>query len=167
MALPHHQYCLMVWRNFEADRNKVQGETLLKLQKRFVGIIAGQGGHYYADPLFSKYGFLKVGKLYQQQLRMHAWKFYNNRLPDSQAAMLARVGESHSYRTKTARSGLMVSTKDCRLVGYRIPTEWRTLTEEQRAIPSVVGYKRSSKGDFLVQCGVFQCGVVGCLVCGH
>jgi hypothetical protein len=50
----------MVWGNFEAHRNKAQGKTLLKLQKRFVGIIAGQGGRYHADPLFVKYGILKV-----------------------------------------------------------------------------------------------------------
>jgi hypothetical protein len=106
----------MVWGNFEADRNKAQGETLLKLQKRFVGIIAGQGGRYHADPLVAKYGILKVGDLYQQQLRMHAWKFQNDRLPDSQAAMLARVGESHSYGTRAARSGLVVSRGDHRMV---------------------------------------------------
>jgi hypothetical protein len=79
MVLPHLQYCLMVWGNFEADRNKARGETLLKLQKRFLGIIVGQGGRYYADPLFAKYGILKVGDLYRQQLRMHAWKFHNDR----------------------------------------------------------------------------------------
>jgi hypothetical protein len=117
MVLPHLQYCLMVWGNFKADRNKEQGETLLKLQKRFVGIIAGQGGFYNADPLFAKYGILKVGDLYRQQLRMYAWKFYNDRLPDSQAAMLARVGEPHSYGTRAVRSGLVVSMGDHRLVG--------------------------------------------------
>jgi hypothetical protein len=130
LVLPHLQYCLMVWGNFEADRNKVQGETLLKLQKKFVGIIAGQDGCYYVDPLFAKYGILKVGDLYRQQFRMHAWKFHNDRLPDSQAAMLARVGESHSYGMRAARSGLVVSTGDHRMVGYRVPTEWGTLTEE-------------------------------------
>jgi hypothetical protein len=51
----------MVLRNFEADRNKAQDETLLKLQKRFVGIIAGKSGHYHAVPMFAKYGILKVG----------------------------------------------------------------------------------------------------------
>ena len=40
---------------------------------------------------------------------------------------------------------------DHRLVGYRVPTEWRTLTEEQRGLGSVAGFKRSSKGDFLVE----------------
>jgi hypothetical protein len=61
----------MVWRNFEAHRNEAQRETLLKLQKRFEGIIAGQGGRYHVEPLFAKYGILKVGDLYRQQLRMH------------------------------------------------------------------------------------------------
>jgi hypothetical protein len=47
MVLPHLQYYLMVWRKFEADQNKAQGETLL-------GIIAERGGRYHADPLFAK-----------------------------------------------------------------------------------------------------------------
>jgi hypothetical protein len=76
------------------------------------------------DPLFGKYGILKVGDLYRQQLRMHTWKFHNDRLPDSQAAVFARVRESHSYETRAAHSGLVVSTGDHRMVGYRIPTEW-------------------------------------------
>jgi hypothetical protein len=92
MVLPHLQFCLMMRGNFEAERNKAQGETLPKLQKRFVGIIVGQGGRYHADSLLAKYGILKVGDLYWQQLRMHTWKFHNNRLPDSQTAMLAKVG---------------------------------------------------------------------------
>jgi hypothetical protein len=70
------------------------GETLLKLQKRFVGLIAGKGDRYHADPLFSRYGVLRVGNLYRQQLRLHAWKFCSGRLPDSQMATLRRVERS-------------------------------------------------------------------------
>jgi hypothetical protein len=44
MVLPHLQYCLMVWGDYEADRNLAYGETPLKLQKRFVVLIAGAGG---------------------------------------------------------------------------------------------------------------------------
>jgi hypothetical protein len=47
MVLPHLQYCLMVWGDFEAGRNLAYGETLLKLQKRFVELIAGKGGRYH------------------------------------------------------------------------------------------------------------------------
>jgi hypothetical protein len=35
----------------------------------------------------------------------------------------ARVGDSHSYGTMAVRRGLVVSTGDHRMVGYRIPTE--------------------------------------------
>jgi hypothetical protein len=76
---------------------------------------------------------------------------FQSRMKDSQAAMLGRVGESHSYGTRVARGGLVVSMGNRRLVGYRILMEWGTLTE----------------GDFLVQYGAFQCGVVGCWVCGR
>jgi hypothetical protein len=56
--------------------------------------------------------------------------FHSGRLPDSQAAMLVRVGESHSYGTRVACSGFVVSTGDRRLVGYKTPIEWVHLTEE-------------------------------------
>jgi hypothetical protein len=105
MILPHLQYCLMVWGDFEAGRNRAYGETLLKLQKRFVGLIAGRRGHYHADPLFARYGVLKVGDLYRQQLRLHAWKFWNGTLPDGQVATLRRVDESHGYGTRSAGAG--------------------------------------------------------------
>jgi hypothetical protein len=70
--------------------------------------------------------------------------------------MLARVEESHSHGSRVARSGLVVSTGDLRLDRYRILTEWGTLTEEQRVIMSVTGFKQSSRGDFLVQYEAFQ-----------
>jgi hypothetical protein len=46
--------------------------------------------------------------------------------------MIRRVDESHSYGTRFARSGLVVGSGDHRLVKYRVPVLWRTLTEEQR-----------------------------------
>ena len=92
MVLPHLQYCLMVWGDFEVGLNRTCGEALLlRLQKRFVGLMAGKRGIYNADPLFARFGVLKVGDLYRQQVRVHAWKFWNGRLPENQAAMLQRV----------------------------------------------------------------------------
>jgi hypothetical protein len=46
-----------------------------------IRVIAGKGGRYHVDSLFSGYGVLKVGEVYRQQLRLHAWKFCNGR-PD-------------------------------------------------------------------------------------
>jgi hypothetical protein len=123
MVLPDLQYCLMMWGDFEAGRNKAYGEILLKLQKRFVGMIAGKGGRYHADPLFSGYGVLKLGDQYRQQLRLHAWKFCNSRLPDSQMATLRRMDGSHGYGTRSARSGLVVGSGDHKLVSNRVPAK--------------------------------------------
>ena len=166
LVLPHLQYCLMVWGNFATDRNKTRGDALLRLQKRFVGLMAGKRGRYHADPLFARFGVLKVGDLYRQQVRVHAWRFWNGRLPENQAAMLDRVGSLHGHATRSARSGLVVATRDHGSVGYRVPVEWRSLTEEQRGLGSVAGFKRSSRAGFLGQYGGFVCRAVGCGVCG-
>jgi hypothetical protein len=130
-----------VWGDFEAGRNLAYGETLLK------------GGQYHADPLFAGYGILRWGTriLYSQQLRLHAWKFWNNRLPDGQMVTLRRVDGLHGYHgTRSARSRLVVGSGKHRLVAYRVPAEWRTLTQEQWGMGLVGGFKRSSKGDFSV-----------------
>ena len=135
MVLPHLQYCLMVWGGFEASCNRTRGEALLRLQKRFVGLMAGKRGIYHADPLFARFGVLKVGDLYRQQVRVHTWKFWNGTLPENQAAMLQRADERHGYGTRAARGGeLALSSRDHRGVGYRVPTEWRSLSKEQRGM---------------------------------
>ena len=75
IVLPHLQYCLIVWGDFVGGRNKTLASCLLKYQKKFLGMIAQAKGRYHSDPLFAKYGMLKVDDLYRQQLRMYAWKF--------------------------------------------------------------------------------------------
>ena len=90
---------------FEQDANGVRAGVLLRYQKRFAGLAAGRRGRYHADPILARHGMLKVGDLYRQQLRVHAWRFWNGRLPSNQAAMLSRVGEVHGYGTRSARGG--------------------------------------------------------------
>ena len=141
------------------------GGALLRYQKRFAGLIAGRRGRYHADPLLARLGMLKVGDLYRQQMRVHAWRFWNGRLPENQAAMLGRVGDVHGYGTRSARAGLFVSTRDHRSVGYRIPREWASLTEAQRGVGSLAGFKRGSRGAFIGDYAGFVCGDRGCYVC--
>ena len=81
----------MVWGDFREGRNATIGGSLLRHQKRLAGLIAGKGGMYHADPLLAQHGMLKVEDLYRQQLRVHAWRFWNGWLPENQAAMLGRI----------------------------------------------------------------------------
>ena len=108
---------------------------------------------------------LKVEDLYRQQLRIHAWQFWRGRLPENQAAMLGRIDRVHGHGTRAAGSGLHVSTRDHRSVGYRVPVEWGTMTEAQRGVASLAAFKRGSKGGFLEGYAAFVCrGGVGCVV---
>ena len=122
--------------------------------------MAGKHGIYHADPLFARFGVLKVGDLYRQQVRVHAWKFWNGRLPENQAAMLQRVDERHGHGTRAARGGgLALSSGDHRGVGDRVLTAWRSLSEEQRGMGQI------SRVGFLVGYGAFVYGVAGCRAC--
>ena len=166
LVLPHLQYCLMVWGDFREGGNLTLGGALLRYQKRIARMVAGVRGRCHADPLLAEYGMLKVGDLYRQQLRVHAWRFWNGRLPGNQAAMLGRAGSVHGHATRSARVGLFLSSRDHRAVGYRVPKEWATLTEAQRTVGSLASFKRGSRGGFLGAYRAFVCGVVGCGACG-
>ena len=106
---------------------------------------------------------LKVGDLYRQQLRVHAWRFWNGQLPENQAAMLSRVSEVHGYGTRSARAGIHLAARDRGMVGYRVPTEWATLTEAQRGMGSLAAFKRGSRAGFLAGYAADVC--AGCYVC--
>ena len=116
--------------------------------------------------MLADFGMLKVGDLYRQQLRVHAWRFWRGRLPENQAAMLGRVGSVHGHATRSARVGLFLSSRDHRAVGYRVHKEWATLTEAQRMVGSLAAFKRGSRGGFLGAYRAFVCREVGCGVCG-
>ena len=166
MVLPHLQYCLMLWGDLHGDRNATLGGALLRYQKRFAGLASGIRGRYHADPLLARHGMLKLGDLYRQQLRVHAWRFWNGRLPTNQAAMLSRVGEVHGYGTRAARGGLHLGGRDHGSVGYRVPTEWALLGSDHREMGSLAGFKRESRRGFLDGYRSNVCVVRGCYVCG-
>ena len=165
LVLPHLQYCLLVWGDFEEERNKTLGEALLRYQKKFLGLISGTRGRCHSDPLFYKFGMLKVGDLYKQQVRVHAWKFSKGRLPDNQIAMLSKVSDVHKHNTRLSETGLFISTKDHRSVGYKIPKEWDSLSVELRGFSSLGTFKKKSKEGFLAKYKSFDCKNENCHVC--
>ena len=80
--------------------------------------------------------------------------------------MLSRIGEVHGYGTRSAaRGGLHLGSRDHRSVGYRVPREWATLTEEQRGMGSLAGFKRESREGFLRGYRMNVCVRRDCYVC--
>ena len=45
--------------------------------------------------------------------------------------------------------GLHLGTRDHRSVGYRVPREWGLLTDAQRGMGSLAGFKREARAVFL------------------
>ena len=165
LVLPHLQYCLMVWGDFREGGNQTVGGSLLRHQKSVARMVAGVRGRCHADPLLAEGGMLKIGDLYRQQLRVHAWRFWHGKLPANQAAMLGRTDGVHGHATRAARAGLYLSARDHRSVGYRVPKEWATVTEAQRMVGSLASFKRGSRDGFLPKYRAFECGVRGWGVC--
>ena len=79
--------------------------------------------------------------------------------------MLTRTADLHGYGTRSARRGLAVTARDHRVLGYRVPKEWATLTEAQRGAGSLAAFKRGSRAGFLAEYGLFACNDGGCWVC--
>ena len=80
--------------------------------------------------------------------------------------MLSRAAAVHGHRTRSAVTGIALTSRDHRSVGYRVPKEWLSLPESQRGLRSVGAFKRGSRAGFLAEYAMFECRNVGCGVCG-
>ena len=49
----------------------------------------------------------------------------------------------------------------------RVPVEWASLTDDQRGMGSLAGFKRGSRDGFLAGYRSFVCAVRDCYVCGE
>ena len=81
-------------------------------------------------------------------------------------AMLGRIESVHEHNTRAARAGIFLSAREHRSIGYRVPKEWASLSEEMRSFGSLAGFKRRSKKEFVDIYVSFECGERGCQVCG-
>ena len=80
--------------------------------------------------------------------------------------MLSRAADVHGYGTRSAQRGLHLASRDHGSVGYRVPTEWASLTDDQRGMGSLAGFKKGSRDGFLAVYGASVCRVRDCYVCG-
>ena len=128
-------------------------------------MVEGKTGVYHADPLFAKHGVLKIEDLHRQQTRIHAWQFWNGRLPENQAAMFQRTSDRHNYCTRSAGTGVTMMTGDQHSMRYKIAKEWSLLPDKLKSQQSLTAFKRQSRRLFIEQYKRFSCKQAGCRAC--
>ena len=163
MVLPHLQYCLINWGNFSANSNIKFGKKLLTLQKSLVRIIDSAPRLSHADPLFYNQNSLKIDDLYEQSVRMFAFKLFNNVLPNEIATFFPKT--THGHNTRSAKNNLFVERADPRSIKSIVPRCWNSLPSEMKQAASIAAFKNMSKTSLLAPYGRFICRVKHCPSC--
>ena len=73
---------------------------------------------------------------------------------------------THTHNTRAAKTGLSISSQDHRAVGFRVPKEWLSLSENLRAMTSLGGFKKKSKDEIIKKYKLFNCDKLNCRACG-
>ena len=78
----------MNWGNFKGDRNLKLRDGILTLQKCLVRIICKAHRISHADPLFAKFGILKIDDLYAHSVRIFSYKMSRDMLPGGMTGLI-------------------------------------------------------------------------------
>ena len=163
MVLPHLQYCLLNWGNFQHDRNLKLRDRILRLQKCFLRIIHKTHRLAHADPLFSQMNALKIDDLYAQSVRCFSFKLTRNMLPSRMLSLGNKI--VHSHNTRGAKNNLIVNSSDHRSLQYVFPKHWNSLPTSLKESPSISSFKTNSKRDLLAPYSAFKCTTHDCRSC--
>ena len=163
MVLPHLQYCIINWGSFKHDSNVGLRNKLLTLQKCLVRMISGAHRISHADPLFFDRNISKIDDLYEQSLRIFAFKLHKSLLPLEIQSMFAK--SDHHHNTRGAKNHFFVVRCDKRSMKSIVPACWNTLPLELKQCPSVLSFKNTSKTALLAQYASFSCHTRNCQSC--
>ena len=155
MVLPHLQYCIINWGNFKHDSNIGLKNKLLTLQKCLVRIISNSHRISHADPLFFNNNILKVDDLFEQSIRIFAFKLHKNLLPRETSSFFDKI--EHNYSTRGASNNLFVTLSDKRSIKSIVPACWNSLPVQLKQSPSVASFKTISKSALLSPYESFCC----------
>ena len=164
MVLPHLQYCIINWGNFRGDGNLKMRDEILAVQKSLMRIITGSPPRSHADPLFSQLGVLKIDDLFDQSVRMFAFKAYKNSLPGGMQGLFDRTNVSHNYNTRGAERNFFLRGNP-RSIKYLVPSWWNSLPVHLKEKLTVSSFKKGSKGEYLTLYSSFRCSVRDCYSC--
>ena len=147
MVLPHLQYCLINWGNFQGDGNLKLRNKLFNLQKAFVRIITASHRLSHSDPLFAKLRILKIDDLYHQCVRMFSFHLFHDTLPGGISPLFQKA--NHAHDTRGIKKNIFVSHSDTRSIKHIAPKIWNALPEKLKCCPSISSFKDNSNLDFI------------------
>ena len=165
MVLPHLQYCLINWGNFEYDRNLSYRNRILTTQKRFLRIVHNAHPLSHSDPLFANVCALKIDDLFRQSVRVFSYQLMHEKLPPSMTSLFHKA--THTHHTRGAPLNLHSTHSDTRSIKFTALKHWNPLPKALKQMPSVSSFKNNSKKDLLSPYSAFTCQIRNCLSCQH
>ena len=112
MIYPYLTYCVEVWGN--AGQTRL--ESVLKLQKKVIRIIASAGYYAKSDPLFHKLDILKITDIYKLSVASFLFKFVKGKLPSIFNDIFIR---SSDIATRVTRNKNKLALPLCRTDLYK------------------------------------------------
>ena len=119
MVLPHLQYCLINWGNFEGECNRGLRDRLITLQKCFVRIISGAHRKSHSKPLFANLETLRVDDMFTHSVRVFSYQLWKGLLPSEMASFVRKIDHGHS--TRGAKSNFHVDMSCLKSIGVLLP----------------------------------------------
>ena len=104
LILSYFSYCNLIWHTASAKRL----EKLLILQKKAVRIISKAEFLAQTDPLFNKFGLLKINDIGNLKISIFVYTFLKHDLSKSFNEYFSLNSDSHHYFTRQS-SGLQIT----------------------------------------------------------
>ena len=150
MILPYLSYCNIIW----GSCNKYLLERILLLQKRAVRIICHKPFLSHSRPLFLKLKILPINLLYEFQLCVFMYSFYNNLLPKSFSNTFQCNSDVHHYNTRSASNIRAIYGRKSfsnSIFLCKGPLSWNRLPIEIKQCKTLSNFKRKLKSYLMLQ----------------
>ena len=125
----HLLYGIMLWGPMALAENR---SKLSKQQKKAMRIIDNKNKAAHTDPIFNKYGILKLDDLIEFELAKFMFGYVNNSLPKPLMNLFESGGQRHAYQTRSRFFATVPKHKTslaAKSFLVRGPSVWTTLPD--------------------------------------
>ena len=111
----------------------------------------------------ARLGVLKIDDLFEQAVRVFAYKLSKCILPDKMSALFRKPG--HSYATRGYETSIFATRSHYRSIKSIVPRHWNYLNIALKQSPSIDSFKTNSKKALLATYHSFTCNTANCRSC--